>query len=187
MAPLVAAVAARTLETTLRMPMELLRTQMQASEASLSLRQAVNAQLQQPPHLWWRGYVPTLLRDVPFSALYWLTYERAKAKMEISEHWVPSPGLRTFLQSTSCGVGAGLLTALVTTPVDVIKTQRQAAVRAGKTPTYADICQKIHASPRAAFRGLGPRLLRIPAGLGAMMPGIEVTRWALERRRQDSA
>lgn len=32
----------------------------------------------------WRGLPPTLWRDVPFSAIYWMGYEKCKASMEQS-------------------------------------------------------------------------------------------------------
>mmetsp|Transcript_53465 Transcript_53465/g.144128 ORF Transcript_53465/g.144128 Transcript_53465/m.144128 type:complete len:144 (+) Transcript_53465:69-500(+) len=44
LAPLGAAVCARTLETTLRMPLELVRTQMQAAEGTVTLWQCFRAQ-----------------------------------------------------------------------------------------------------------------------------------------------
>lgn len=32
----------------------------------------------------WRGLFPTLLRDVPHSAIYWMMYEELKRKLEIN-------------------------------------------------------------------------------------------------------
>lgn len=184
LAPLGAAVCARTLETTVRMPMELLRTQMQAAEGSVTLWECFRVQLSQPPAAWLRGYVPTLLRDVPFSAIYWLAYERAMATTVVPETWVSSPGLRTFLQGYCCGAAAGMLAALLTTPFDVIKTVKQHSVEAGKSPTYGEIFRLLRNAPRSAFSGVGPRLIRLPLGLSTMMSSLEVTKWAFEMRRQ---
>mmetsp|Transcript_75286 Transcript_75286/g.121547 ORF Transcript_75286/g.121547 Transcript_75286/m.121547 type:complete len:302 (-) Transcript_75286:242-1147(-) len=184
LAPLGAAIVARTFETTLRMPLEILRTQMQAAEGSVTLSSCVKAQLKQPVSVWFRGYVPTLLRDVPFSAIYWLAYEQSKAKACLPEEWLSSnPLLRTFLQAYCCGAVAGMIAALATTPSDVIKTVRQHQLEAGRTPTYGAIFRMIHQNPRTAFAGVGPRLIRLPLGLSTMMSGLEVTKWTFERRR----
>ena len=76
--PLGAAVCARTVETSIRMPLELLRTMMQTAAPGVTLQGCTHALVQQGPGSWFRGMVPTLLRDVPFSAIYWLGYETAK-------------------------------------------------------------------------------------------------------------
>eukprot|EP00928_Gymnodinium_smaydae_P034858 TRINITY_DN24618_c0_g1_i1.p1 TRINITY_DN24618_c0_g1~~TRINITY_DN24618_c0_g1_i1.p1 ORF type:complete len:305 (-),score=42.30 TRINITY_DN24618_c0_g1_i1:99-1013(-) len=184
-APLGAAIVARTVETTVRMPLELLRTQMQADDGRKTLNACLRAQLSQPAASWLRGYVPTLLRDVPFSAVYWFSYEWFKNQVVIPEQVVSNPGCRTFAHSFSCGAAAGIIAALVTTPTDVIKTVRQQHVEAGRTPGYADILQVLQESPRRAFAGLGPRLIRIPLGLSTMMAGIEVSKWFFKTRKMN--
>eukprot|EP00405_Crypthecodinium_cohnii_P063071 CAMPEP_0195025924 /NCGR_PEP_ID=MMETSP0326_2-20130528/48934_1 /TAXON_ID=2866 ORGANISM="Crypthecodinium cohnii, Strain Seligo" /NCGR_SAMPLE_ID=MMETSP0326_2 /ASSEMBLY_ACC=CAM_ASM_000348 /LENGTH=310 /DNA_ID=CAMNT_0040047533 /DNA_START=231 /DNA_END=1160 /DNA_ORIENTATION=- len=182
-APLGAAVCARTLETTLRMPLELVRTQMQAATGTLSFRECIGSLRSEPPRAWFRGYIPTLMRDVPFSAIYWGSYEQAKQKLSIPEEWFPNPGARTFVQGFTCGALAGMVAALSTTPTDVIKTVRQHQVQAGMSPGYREILNYLFHQPRCAFAGVGPRLVRIPLGLATMMSGIEATRWAFEQRR----
>eukprot|EP00933_Yihiella_yeosuensis_P030371 TRINITY_DN24017_c0_g1_i1.p1 TRINITY_DN24017_c0_g1~~TRINITY_DN24017_c0_g1_i1.p1 ORF type:complete len:304 (+),score=39.64 TRINITY_DN24017_c0_g1_i1:135-1046(+) len=185
LAPLGAAMAARTMETTIRMPFELLRTQMQAAEGSMSMWECVKMHRSQPLSDWFRGFVPTLLRDVPFSAIYWLAYETSMSKSSCAfpEDWVPNAGLRTFLQAYTCGAGAGMIAALATTPSDVIKTIRQHQLEAGKSPTYGQIVLELRHNPRTAFAGVGPRLIRLPLGLSTMMSGLEVTKWFFESRR----
>jgi len=182
LAPLGAAVCARTVETIVRMPVELLRTQMQASEGSVSFLQCLRAQWSQPASSWLRGTVPTLLRDVPFSGVYWLTYEKTKTSLQMPDQL--HPGLRTLVQSFCSGAGAGMVAALVTMPADVVKTFRQYQVEAGKTPTYGDLFRHLVQSPRVAFAGVAPRMIRVPAGLATMMSTLELTRWAFEMRRE---
>lgn len=183
LAPLGAAILARTVETYVRMPLELIRTQMQAAEGSMSIATCARALRAQPFHLWFRGTVPTLLRDVPFSAIYWFSYEHAMRRTEIPSEWVPNGGVRTFAKSFLCGAGAGMVAGLLTTPTDVIKTVRQHQVDGGQSASYADIWRLMRQNPRLAFAGVGPRLLRIPAGMATMMAGLEVTKWAFDRRR----
>ena len=135
---------------------------------------------------WFRGMTPTLLRDVPFSAVYWLLYETAKQRVRVPEEAVRSATLRTFIQSLVCGAAAGMAAALVCAPLDVVKTVRQHKLEDGTAASYADILGRIRRSPAAAFAGLGPRLVRIPMGLATMMAGIEVTRLGFEQRRHAS-
>ena len=102
----------------------------------------------------YRGVLPTLLRDVPFSALYFAGYERLKSSIsktfftssaddrlmsssmstngEYSEIEQKVGGkvrngtfLETFGPSFIAGLGSGALASIVTTPADVIKTQIQ--------------------------------------------------------------
>mmetsp|Transcript_54024 Transcript_54024/g.157729 ORF Transcript_54024/g.157729 Transcript_54024/m.157729 type:complete len:168 (+) Transcript_54024:1-504(+) len=165
------------------MPLELIRTQMQAAEGTATLGDCVRAQWRQPPSAWLRGCVPTLLRDVPFSAIYWFSYEHFRQRVQVPEAWVSSAGMRTFLQAYCSGAAAGMVAALATTPTDVVKTVRQQHVELGKSPGYGQILELLRKDPRRAFAGVGPRLVRIPLGLSTMMSGLEVTKWAFERQR----
>ena len=86
------------------------------------------------------GLLPTLLRDVPFSGLYLMFYERLKravlssgnsalhAAVVVSGSSAPqvvfiSGGWVHF----GCGLVAGVLASLVTQPADVVKTRLQLA------------------------------------------------------------
>ena len=74
------------------------------------------------------GLLPTLLRDVPFSGLYLMFYERLKRAVLSSGSSAPqvvfiSGGWVHF----GCGLVAGVLASLVTQPADVVKTRLQLA------------------------------------------------------------
>ncbi|XP_045213240.2 mitochondrial glycine transporter-like isoform X2 [Mercenaria mercenaria] len=67
------------------------------------------------------GIAPTLLRDVPFSGLYFMFYTQLK-QLSITES-APDSGL-PMLHFT-CGVTAGMMASLITQPADVLKTHMQ--------------------------------------------------------------
>jgi solute carrier family 25 protein 38 len=68
----------------------------------------------------YRGLVPTLVRDVPFSGLYVLIYKRLKVILESKLPQVPSYGV-----NFSSGVCAGILATTLVHPADVVKTRMQ--------------------------------------------------------------
>jgi solute carrier family 25 protein 39/40 len=181
--PLGAAIIARTIETCVRQPLELLRTMMQTSDASVTLGGCLRTLSNQPLPSWFRGIGPTLARDVPFSAIYWCGYEEAKTRVVLPRGpGEASGGLHIFMHSFVCGAGAGIVAAVATAPSDVVKTVRQ---QAAADASYSQILATIREQPRLALAGLGPRLIRIPAGLATMMAGLEASKRWFERRRAE--
>ena len=69
----------------------------------------------------YRGWAPTILRDVPFSMIYWLNYEIGKTQILKFRNKKTMDNPTTFL----CGAAAGSLSAAITCPFDVVKTHRQ--------------------------------------------------------------
>lgn len=61
-------------------PLELIRTKLQSQKQSYGELTSLIRSAVQAEGWWslWRGLGPTLLRDVPFSAMYWYNYERGK-------------------------------------------------------------------------------------------------------------
>jgi solute carrier family 25 protein 38 len=98
-----------------------------------------------------KGLVPTLFRDVPFSGMYLMFYEKLKV---YCKDMTPYQNINHF----SCGIGAGVLASLVTQPADVIKTRIQLSPSA---TALAVIKQIIRAEgPSGFLRGMVPRTLR---------------------------
>lgn len=64
-------------------PVELIRTKLQAQKQSYrELTSCIKSAVQSEGWLsLWRGLGPTLLRDVPFSAMYWYNYELCKRRL----------------------------------------------------------------------------------------------------------
>ncbi|CAH1402786.1 unnamed protein product [Nezara viridula] len=116
--PLVSGCTARLWAATVVSPLELIRTKMQSKRLSyFEVHEALRSLLRY--HGWtglWKGLGPTLLRDVPFSGIYWVTYEKLK---------IINNNKSSFGYSFLGGSFAGSVAALVTTPFDVVKTYRQ--------------------------------------------------------------
>jgi solute carrier family 25 protein 39/40 len=80
-----------------------------------------------------RGVWPTLLRDVPFSAVYWLSVERMRDAWRGRRHRRqpdagPGPVVSAWQQAGEAFVNgsvSGMVAAAVTTPLDVLKTRSQ--------------------------------------------------------------
>lgn len=144
--PLVAGVFARALTTTLVSPIELVRTKSQA--ALTKTRPTMRAMLTEELHRGgflslWRGVGPTLMRDVPFSAIYWTSYEYSKLwmlvrwgvqmdKSVLADEGLHAPGehdhahrQRMITASFLAGAGSGMVSAAITHPFDLVKTRRQ--------------------------------------------------------------
>ncbi|XP_037983895.1 solute carrier family 25 member 40 isoform X3 [Motacilla alba alba] len=121
--PVIAGSLSRFGSATVVSPLELIRTQMQYRRSSykqLYLRISTKVAVDGWFSLW-QGWASTILRDVPFSAMYWYNYERFK-KMMCKEVGANEP---TFFVSFTSGAASGSIAAVVTQPFDVVKTHRQ--------------------------------------------------------------
>ncbi|GMT20867.1 hypothetical protein PFISCL1PPCAC_12164 [Pristionchus fissidentatus] len=121
--PMIAGTVARSASVTLVAPLEVVRTKMQSEHMRLpEIGAAVRATA--ASHGWrglYLGLVPTLWRDVPFSAIYWAGYEIAKARIlamrRVNE--------MDFSTAFVAGAISGSIASIVTNPFDVVKTSRQ--------------------------------------------------------------
>ncbi|KAJ0408710.1 hypothetical protein P43SY_001934 [Pythium insidiosum] len=71
----------------------------------------------------YRGMVPTLIRDVPFSGLYVLLYKRVQQSAAAS-----SSSLPPYAVNFGSGVVAGVLATSLVHPADVVKTRMQLTI-----------------------------------------------------------
>lgn len=110
---------ARCIAASVISPLEMVRTKMQSRR--LSYPEVTRAVIQLVKHegllSLWRGLGPTLMRDVPFSSIYWASYEFMK---QYFEQTTPD---KKF--SLIAGALAGSMAAISTLPFDVAKTHRQ--------------------------------------------------------------
>lgn len=117
--PLMSGSTARILAVTIVNPLELIRTKMQSEKMSYKeVGTAFSKMLKQHGFRGlFKGLIPTIMRDTPFSAIYWTSYESYKKFQNITQ-----PDLA---QSFIGGALAGSIAALITCPFDVIKTHQQ--------------------------------------------------------------
>ena len=179
-------------------PLELVRTQMQADSevASRGLISKISQIVrEQGAKALWRGLEPTLWRDVPFSAIYWLGYEEIMMMIQGSGvfqnkfsdcdggmHKAISIQSQVFTCFIS-GASAGAFAALITTPFDYVKTRRQTCVYRGdsKPPNMVSIIRNIirKEGVPALFTGVTPRVAKVAPACAIMIGAYEIGKFLL--------
>lgn len=122
----------------------------------------------------YKGVAACLLRDVPFSAIYFPAYAHLKKDLfkEGPEHKL------AISELLMAGAIAGMPAAYFTTPADVIKTRLQVEARKGQTSYtgIADAAKKIFAEEgfKAFFKGGPARILRSSPQFGVTLTVYEL-------------
>lgn len=187
-----AGATARVIAATVASPLELARTTLQAGvggEGATVLSVLRQVRKQDGMLAWWRGLGPTVLRDAPFSAIYWGVYEMLKHKeTSILPKWMFDRG-GEFGVYLSSGIGAGAIAAFCTVPPDVVKTRRQSSlVRNGTVDSGSmGVARSIMREEglRGLFRGAGPRVAKVAPACAIMMGTFETIRKALAGNSRD--
>ncbi|XP_067638992.1 solute carrier family 25 protein Shawn-like [Eurosta solidaginis] len=181
--PLLSGVSARVCAVTFVSPIELIRTKMQSQKMShAEMISTIRAVLKTQGFFGlFRGLPPTILRDVPFSGIYWTCYENIKSFFGVMEP--------TFGFSFMAGAISGSLAATITTPFDVVKTHEQ--IEFGEKVLFTDkpvsnvstlnIRKRLWtiyrlSGIRGLFAGLGPRLLKVAPACAIMISTFEYSK-----------
>ncbi|PIO40398.1 hypothetical protein AB205_0039590 [Aquarana catesbeiana] len=178
---LIAGATARLGSATLISPLELIRTKMQFRPLSYKeLTQCIQMSVANEGWLsLWKGWGPTVLRDVPFSAMYWYNYELGK-KWLCQRYNKLEP---TFTISFTAGAMSGSIAAVVTLPFDVVKTRRQ--VELGELESLKNSPKRSSSTWKIMYRiisengfqglfaGLIPRLIKIAPACAIMISTYE--------------
>ncbi|XP_048009084.1 probable mitochondrial glutathione transporter SLC25A40 [Megalobrama amblycephala] len=192
LAPLLSGAIARVGSATVISPLELIRTKMQAEKQSYrELSAVIRSSLHSEG--WrslWRGWGPTLLRDVPFSAMYWFNYEKGKAWLcEYNSCTDP-----TFAITFTAGALSGSFASIITLPFDVVKTKRQVELGELQTmnlssqvssSTY-NVMKRIVAENGVSglFAGFMPRLIKVAPACAIMISTYEFGKAFFRRYNQ---
>ena len=204
-APFVAGVASRTLVAVAMAPLELIRTQAMAFRGvtRVPLFEALRAESR--GRGLWRGLIPTLVRDVPFSGIYWLAYESLNKSLKSHFSGMPKNSTNeteTFCQSVSAtwatsfisGIIAGSLAATLTTPFDVIKTRLQLNNMSGGGTTGEGFSFRAtlfnvakNEGIRGLFSGVGLRVARVGPACAIMISVYETGKRLFAQRRRNAA
>lgn len=190
--PIFCGAAARCIAATTISPLEMVRTKMQSQKMSYwEISRAVGQLVKiEGPLSLWRGLGPTLLRDIPFSSIYWAGYEFMKQKLD-QRH----PSLRFSL---TAGAIAGSLAAVATLPFDVAKTHRQ--IELGErdlldpskrltqaSPKTGDILKKVYSQSGVAglFSGIVPRVIKVAPSCAIMISIYEFGKQFFAKHNRD--
>lgn len=193
-APLLAGAIARVGSATVISPLELIRTKLQSQKQSYQeltgiIRSAVATEG------WlslWRGLGPTLLRDVPFSAMYWYNYERAKTFL--CQHYNTQEPTITI--SFFSGALSGSIASIVTLPFDVVKTRRQVelgelqAMNLSCQGSSTFRCMRLIVAEQGVsglFAGFLPRLIKVAPACAIMISTYEFGKAFFRKRNLEGA
>ncbi|KAI8076779.1 mitochondrial carrier domain-containing protein [Halteromyces radiatus] len=122
----------------------------------------------------YKGVSACLLRDVPFSAIYFPAYAHLKKDLF---HEGPDHKL-TITELLTAGAIAGMPAAYFTTPADVIKTRLQVEAKKGQTSYTGikDAAKKIYVEEgfKAFFKGGPARIFRSSPQFGVTLTVYEL-------------
>ena len=190
---LLAGCSARALATATVAPIELLSTRLRAESGGgtrlfgRALAQLRSECAQGGVSAAFRGLVPTLLTDVPFSGMMLVLYGHMRDALRAGRGRFPGGGRESattqLVDAAAASAGAGALAALLTAPCDLLKTRRQ--VTGGHATTSAaalvsDARDLVRArGPRALLAGAGARMAKVTPANAIIVTCFEASKLAL--------
>ncbi|KAJ1487436.1 mitochondrial carrier domain-containing protein [Baffinella frigidus] len=203
-APLVSGAVARSLATLGTSPLELVRIRLMAQHGTRSVGSFALVSAVVRENGWlalWKGIGPSLYRDVPFSAIYWMLAESLRSRFN---KWSAPPVLlgggggaegvggkgmdpqqlqHVLWVNLAAGTLAGGAAAVITHPFDVVKTQVQATMskHGAKQVGSFTILRRLvdHGGWGALFQGIVPRVLKVAPSCAIVLGSFEVLKTML--------
>ncbi|CAJ0930505.1 unnamed protein product, partial [Mesorhabditis belari] len=159
-----------------RVPTELLKQRIQASNGKLKLSSAIREIRQTNGFFgFYRGFTSTIVREIPFAFIEYPLWEAMKRSFHQKMDRHASP-----IEGAAFGSLAGLTAAALTTPLDVAKT-RIMLNRATYTPRILETLFEIHreGGVRALFSGIVPRMCWMSIGGFVFFGAYETAKYTL--------
>eukprot|EP01039_Chlorochromonas_danica_P003381 gene3381-3706_t len=170
-------------------PLELVRTLQSSGRAQSILSIARLVVAERGLGGLYRGWLPTILRDCPYSAIYWFTFDFVRPLYSnICDRYLQVTRLKEMeekgryraLATFFSGASSGMMAALFTHPFDVLKTKRQLAILPsdGQQLMKQISLKKIFWEEGCAgvFRGLSMRLLSVMPASAIMITVYEAVK-----------
>lgn len=186
--PAYAGSLARLTSVVVTNPLELLRTRVQANVGGPGPRSVLKSMIESGTSGFWRGTVVTLMRDLPFSAVYWTIYERLRVAIARNDaRYTQRSYLTTqFAYPFATGAISAGVSCVLTHPIDVIKTTTQAGTQSASLNGQIyevsllpnQIGQSIYKAHGLAgfWVGLVPRLIKIVPSCAILLGTYELSR-----------
>ncbi|KFV99798.1 Solute carrier family 25 member 39, partial [Fulmarus glacialis] len=186
--PLLAGALARLGAVTVISPLELIRTKMQSRQLSYrELGVCIQSAVAQDGWLsLWRGWGPTVLRDVPFSALYWFNYELVR-------EWLCGQARldeATFMISFASGAISGTVSlglCVVCGHPQPLTRSPLPSVTASKPSSTWLLMRRIQAESgtRGLFAGFLPRVIKVAPACAIMISTYEFGKTFFQKLNQE--
>merc|ERR1739838_174228 len=175
--PAVAGAISRFVANTVISPLDLIRTKMQSKKTSTQeivkvIRTTIRHGGIKGLYL---GWGPTMLRDVPFSMSFWFLVKKIRDNVEMES---------LLLKDFMTGMVSGSVSAILTLPFDVVKSNRQIQMGDMKhfnkstRQAYEQIIRDIYTKRgfQGFFLGMAPRLLKVAPSCALMVTSYELSK-----------
>ena len=172
----IASSSAEVIACTIRVPVEVIKQRMQVGiYRDMNVISVFYKILKsEGPSGLYKGFTATIKREIPFSAIQFPIYETLKSNFAGDDR----------IKMALCGSIAGGTTALLTTPLDVIKTRTMLNSSNQADPTLRNVWTE--GRVRSLFAGAIPRVLWVSIG-GFVFFGVYEKIIQLTRSQMDDA
>lgn len=113
----------------------------------------------------YRGYMPSIATYAPSSSIWWGSYGLlVPVYFNLMQTWPADPFWKQIIAQGLSGASAGVITGIVTNPLDIVRTKVQVFTQYGAMDTLKYILTTD--GPRGLMTGLSARLLAMgPSGI----------------------